>query len=87
MGRSGRVALAYNRRMSYEESCDTGTRRTCTVNSHDVMKAARSMTERGHWRSTQARLRRAVNTGYHAVRHCSAAAVANLLVGGFGASG
>ena len=57
------------------------------MNSHDVMKAARSMTERSHWRSMQARLRRAVNTGYHAVRHCSAAAIANLLVGGFGAFG
>ena len=47
----------------------------------DFIEAARDMTESGRGRPTQAKLRRAVSTVYHAMFHCLAAAVADLFIG------
>ena len=47
----------------------------------DLVEAARSMTESGAGRPTQARLRRAVSTAYYAMFHCLAGCVANLIIG------
>ena len=47
----------------------------------DLVEAARSMTESGPGRPTQARLRRAVSTAYYAMFHCLAGCAANLIIG------
>ena len=52
-----------------------------SVISRDLIEAARSMTESGPGRPTQARLRRAVSTAYYAMFHCLAGCAANLLIG------
>ena len=51
------------------------------MNSHDLIEAARALTESGRGRPTQARLRRAVSTAYYAMFHCLAASAADLFIG------
>ena len=51
------------------------------MNLHDLMEAARVLAESGHAPPTQARLRRAVSTGYYAMFHCLAASAADLFIG------
>ena len=47
----------------------------------DLMEAARGLTELNPRRPSQANLRRAVSTAYHALFHCLAACAANTLIG------
>ena len=51
------------------------------MSSPDLIDAARTLAESGRGRPTQARLRRAVSTGYYALFHTLAASAANLLIG------
>ena len=57
------------------------TRRTCAVNSRDLLETARRLAQPGAALPTQADLRRAVSTAYYALFHCLAAAAADLLTG------
>ena len=51
------------------------------MNSHDLIEAARGLTELSPRRPSQANLRRALSTAYYAVFHCLAATVADALLG------
>ena len=51
------------------------------MNPHDLIEAARALTDVGCEHPTQARLRRAVSTAYYAVFHCLAGTAADLLIG------
>ena len=51
------------------------------MNSPDLIEAARTLVESGDAPPTQARLRRAVSTGYYAMFHTLAASAADLFIG------
>ena len=51
------------------------------MNWHDLVEAARALTDSGPAQPTQARLRRAVSTAYYAMFHCLASSAADLFIG------
>ena len=67
--------------MPCEKATTPAREKTCPVNSPDLIEAARALVESGGAPPTQARLRRAVSTGYYAMFYTLAASAADLFIG------